>query len=206
MRIAELIPCTEVEGPGRRAALWFQGCSIRCPDCCNPRYLDPRGGLDRSPADLAPELAALPVEGITLLGGEPLDQAADLEALLRAVRATSSLGVILFTGHPWNVVEERFSQILPWCDLVKCGPFVAAQAPDSRRWIGSTNQTLHFLTGRYRPLEAAWPPARREIEIHLVGDRVVVNGSPFPEELFSAVPHDRGASQPTGGTRAKDHS
>lgn len=33
------IPCTEVEGPGKRAALWVQGCDKRCVGCCNPDYL-----------------------------------------------------------------------------------------------------------------------------------------------------------------------
>ncbi|RCK81654.1 MAG: Ribonucleotide reductase of class III (anaerobic), activating protein [Candidatus Ozemobacter sibiricus] len=181
MRIAELIKLTEVEGPGRRAALWLQGCSIRCPGCCNPEFLDPHGGQDRDPLALADELAALPVEGLTLLGGEPLDQAAELEILLRRLRARGDFGVILFTGYPWNIVRTRFPQILDCCDLVKAGPFEAAHHPDPRRWIGSTNQTIHALTDRYRNLAAAWPAARREIEIHLRGDAIVINGTPLPD-------------------------
>ncbi|NLI78661.1 MAG: radical SAM protein [Candidatus Riflebacteria bacterium] len=180
MRIADLIPLTEVEGPGTRAALWVQGCSIRCPGCCNPAYLDPAGGRDRAPMALADELAALPVEGLTLLGGEPLDQAADLLVLLQRLRERSRLGIILFTGHPWPTVQERFPEILPWCDLVKAGPFEAGRHPDSRRWIGSANQTVHALTGRYRSLAESWPAARREIEIHLRADDIVVNGTPLP--------------------------
>ncbi|MDI9627955.1 MAG: 4Fe-4S cluster-binding domain-containing protein [Acidobacteriota bacterium] len=30
---------TEAEGPGRRAALWVQGCQFLCPGCCNPNFL-----------------------------------------------------------------------------------------------------------------------------------------------------------------------
>lgn len=189
MRIAELIKLTEVEGPGRRAALWLQGCSIRCPGCCNPEFLDPHGGLDRDPLALADELAALPVEGLTLLGGEPLDQAAELESLLRRLRANSKLGIILFTGYPWEIVRARFPQILDCCDLIKAGPFAAALHPDPRRWIGSTNQTVHALTDRYRALAAAWPAARREIEIHLRGDAIVINGTPWPDGHWPGPRH-----------------
>ena len=39
LNLASWIPCTEVEGPGRRAALWVQGCDKRCIGCCNPGYL-----------------------------------------------------------------------------------------------------------------------------------------------------------------------
>ena len=39
LNLASFVACTESEGPGRRAALWVQGCSKRCPGCCNAAYL-----------------------------------------------------------------------------------------------------------------------------------------------------------------------
>ena len=39
LNLASWLPCTEVEGPGKRAALWVQGCDKRCVGCCNPGYL-----------------------------------------------------------------------------------------------------------------------------------------------------------------------
>src|SRR5579872_6175954 len=44
MQIAQVIPCTEAEGPGKRFAIWFQGCPLRCPGCCNPEFLPFQGG------------------------------------------------------------------------------------------------------------------------------------------------------------------
>jgi anaerobic ribonucleoside-triphosphate reductase activating protein len=44
LRVAQVVPCTEAEGPGRRFALWFQGCPLRCPGCCNPEMLPFEGG------------------------------------------------------------------------------------------------------------------------------------------------------------------
>ena len=41
---AQIVPCTEAEGPGARFALWFQGCPLRCPGCCNPEMLPFEGG------------------------------------------------------------------------------------------------------------------------------------------------------------------
>jgi len=236
MRIADIVRCTEVEGPGKRTAVWFQGCSIRCPDCCNPSYFDPAGGMDADPIGLAKEIAGLnvagvtlhseeplglaaaghpgptrvevegvtlhgekslgfaaashleptrvEVEGVTLLGGEPLDQAEELEVFLRCFRAISSLGVFLFTGHTWPTVQERFAHLVRWCDIIKCGPFVKTLTPDNRRWIGSANQTIHFVSDRYRPMEENWPRSRREIEIHLDNDWITINGSPFADDLF----------------------
>ena len=33
LQVAQIVSCTEAEGPGRRLALWFQGCPLRCPGC-----------------------------------------------------------------------------------------------------------------------------------------------------------------------------
>src|SRR6059058_3547475 len=50
--VAHIVPCTEAEGPGKRFALWFQGCPLRCPGCCNPEMLPFEGGESRRVDDL----------------------------------------------------------------------------------------------------------------------------------------------------------
>ena len=49
VRIATRVCDTEAEGPGRRWALWVQGCPLRCPGCCNPELLPlrARDGSDK---------------------------------------------------------------------------------------------------------------------------------------------------------------
>ena len=42
MQIAQVVPVTEAEGPGKRFAVWFQGCPLRCPGCCNPERSEER--------------------------------------------------------------------------------------------------------------------------------------------------------------------
>src|SRR5947209_6849014 len=48
IRVAQIVPCTEAEGPGKRFALWFQGCPLRCAGCCNPEMLPFEGGREVS--------------------------------------------------------------------------------------------------------------------------------------------------------------
>ncbi len=36
LNLASIRMCTESEGPGRRLAIWVQGCKKRCTGCCNP--------------------------------------------------------------------------------------------------------------------------------------------------------------------------
>ena len=82
LRWSRFLASTTAEGPGLRSALWVQGCSVHCPGCFNPQLWAEMGGRVENPADLAERFVAdalsAGVEGITLLGGEPFDQAAAL--------------------------------------------------------------------------------------------------------------------------------
>src|SRR5262245_40960141 len=108
LRLAQVVPCTAAEGPGRRFALWFQGCPLRCPGCCNPEMLPFEGGRAVGLADVLRQVRAAAaeqgVEGITLLGGEPLAHVSAAAALARAVRA-DGLSVMVFSGY--TLAEAR---------------------------------------------------------------------------------------------------
>src|SRR5580765_153763 len=86
LSIAMVVPVTEAEGPGKRFALWFQGCPLRCPGCCNPEMLSFDGGRELPVAELAERAIASKSEGISLLGGEPLAHAAPAAEFARRVR------------------------------------------------------------------------------------------------------------------------
>ena len=90
LRVAQIVPCTEAEGPGKRFALWFQGCPLRCPGCCNPEMLPFDGGEPMTLAEVVDLLRrtheAKELEGITLLGGEPTAHAVAATALARLAR------------------------------------------------------------------------------------------------------------------------
>ncbi|MBC8073048.1 MAG: 4Fe-4S cluster-binding domain-containing protein, partial [Deltaproteobacteria bacterium] len=79
IEIAYAVSCTAAEGPHLRFALWLQGCSLRCPGCCNPELFERGRGHARDTSALGGDVIAaareLGIEGITVLGGEPLEQA-----------------------------------------------------------------------------------------------------------------------------------
>ena len=74
LAVARVLHRTTAEGPYLRSAVWIQGCSIRCPGCINPHLFEFAEGTV-APTVLAEEIVAANVEGLTLLGGEPFDQA-----------------------------------------------------------------------------------------------------------------------------------
>jgi anaerobic ribonucleoside-triphosphate reductase activating protein len=146
------MPRSRANGPGLRAALWLQGCTLACPGCFNPETHPAAGGTLHSAAALAAEIAALPdIEGLTVLGGEPLQQIPALTAFLSALRTRSSLSIILFTGFEPVEIQRLpgAPELLALCDVLIAGRFRQEQvvAVDLR---GSANKQVIFLTSRYK--------------------------------------------------------
>jgi anaerobic ribonucleoside-triphosphate reductase activating protein len=180
VNVAFLVPRTEAEGPGARFAVWVQGCPLRCPGCCNPEMLPFEPREARDPAQLAEEALAAGVEGVSLLGGEPFAQAAPLARFARRVRE-GGLSVMVFSGFTLEQLREREDEgaaaLLAQTDLLVDGPYLQAQRTTSRRWIGSENQGLRFLTDRYREDDPRFTEPNT-IELRLVGDELQINGWP----------------------------
>lgn len=159
LRYARFLAATDVEGPGRRAALWLQGCSIRCPGCFNPHLWSTRGGQETPTATEALLLVEQALQagsrGLTLLGGEPFEQAA-AAAVVASTFRSAGLGVMTFTGYTypdlqrWAQDRADIAALLEATDLLADGPYLADRPDRIRPWVGSTNQGLRALTERYR--------------------------------------------------------
>lgn len=181
MRVAMMVEDTGAEGPGRRFALWMQGCTIRCPGCCNPQMFAAEGGAEHETAALARTIAAQPgLEGVSILGGEPFEQPAALADLTRRVK-DAGLSVMIYTGYTLEALRARADAdtdaALAATDLLVDGRFDQALYETKRRWIGSSNQRLHFLSDRY----TADDPRFREpntVEVRIRNGEVIVTGWP----------------------------
>jgi anaerobic ribonucleoside-triphosphate reductase activating protein len=184
LQIAQIVACTEAEGPGRRFALWFQGCPLRCPGCCNPEMLPFEGGQAIAVGAVVQQVAEAAelqgVEGITLLGGEPLAHAAGAAVLAREVRALG-LTVMVFSGYTLEEARQlpdpAVADLLALTDILVDGPYVREQPDTQQRWIGSTNQRIHFLSDRYNADDPRWLLSNT-LEIRLRGAELSVNGFP----------------------------
>ena len=181
LRVHRFLAHTRVEGPGERACLWVQGCAIRCPGCAVPAAWPRAGGESLEVDELAERILLGPsVEGVTFVGGEPFAQAAALAALGRLLRS-AGLSVVTFTGHTLDELRARPAQgvaeLLAVTDLLIDGPYRRDLADLSRPWVGSSNQRYHFLTDRYRHLEAVLLEIPNQLEIRFQPSGVVlVNG------------------------------
>ncbi|MFT4009182.1 MAG: 4Fe-4S single cluster domain-containing protein [Nocardioidaceae bacterium] len=181
LHIGALTPTTEAEGPGQRFAVWAQGCTIRCSGCFNPHLWGTSGGMEIDPQELAGQAIAQDVEGVTLLGGEPFDQAEAFAVFASAVR-TAGLSVMTFTGHYLDALTgiqapPGAAALLAQTDLLVDGPYMADDPDHARPWVGSRNQGFHLLTDRYAHLTAELSTLSDRLEIRVsAGGDIRING------------------------------
>lgn len=159
LNIAHTIPSSAVNGPGERFVIWVQGCSLRCAHCWNPDTWSQRPRRTVDPLDLVETvLASSGIEGVTLTGGEPFQQASDVSLLASHVRQ-AGLSVMAYTGYELSELrsEDQMS-LLAQCDVVVAGRYRHQLRSLGLPWRGSSNQTVHFLTDRYGPTDMRCEP------------------------------------------------
>ena len=175
LRLHAFLPCSRANGPGNRAVIWVQGCSFHCPGCYNPTTHERHGGEIVTVDALYERITALHgIEGITVSGGEPLQQRRPLMRLLHRVRQTG-LSVVLWTGFTWEEVQRMpEAHRLPTCvDVLIAGRFDATRRI-ARHLRGSDNKTVHFLSGRYRQADIEAVP---ESEVIIAPDgQITISG------------------------------
>jgi anaerobic ribonucleoside-triphosphate reductase activating protein len=165
-----VLPRSKANGPGLRYVIWSQGCTLACAGCFNPQTHPPGGpGLVREAGELADAVLAEPgIEGVTLSGGEPLEQPAAVAAFCRRVKARSGLGIIVLTGFTRAEIErapERMAAVGD-ADMVIAGRY-NARLHLGTGLRGSSNKVYWTRTGRYLAADFAAVP---EVELILAPD------------------------------------
>jgi anaerobic ribonucleoside-triphosphate reductase activating protein len=152
MNIAHIEEQSFIYGPGCRFVIWTQGCSIHCEGCWNQSMWNFEANIIMPVESLFQKILAEKdsVEGLTLLGGEPLDQYEDTLELLRQCWNTG-MSTMLFTGYEMEEIHaKQMSAILDVTDILITGRYEEEKRTLESQWIGSTNQEIHFLSNRYK--------------------------------------------------------
>ncbi len=190
MLLHAFVPVSRANGPGLRAVVYFQGCSLQCPGCWNPSSHKFRG-IEVTVPEVAQRFEEArrlePLEGATFSGGEPMQQAEGLLELMREIRKTApaaSLG--MFTGYTESElasgrfvtrlgadVEQKFElwrAVRGLLDFAVMGRYDQTQ-PSIAPLRTSRNQRLVLFSRRYE--EGDIGPQLVEISIEESGKSVL---------------------------------
>jgi anaerobic ribonucleoside-triphosphate reductase activating protein len=182
VRVHAVEPRSRANGPGVRFVVWFQGCTLGCPGCFNPatHAVDPaRGAPGDIPIDeLAAAMAAAGATGLSLSGGEPLQQPQAARALLDAARARG-MSTLAFSGYTIDEIRglPGGPEVLARLDVLIDGRYVAGDrlATGLR---GSANQRIQLLTDRHSLAEVEATPVA-EIRIGPGGEVILTGVDPL---------------------------
>jgi anaerobic ribonucleoside-triphosphate reductase activating protein len=170
-------PLSLVNGPGKRAVVWVQGCTLNCAACFNPQTHPAFAGKNWPVDRLVKSILGREnvIEGITISGGEPLQQLLPLINLTRKVKDHSNLSILVFSGFSLEEIQRIPSahSLLECVDVLIAGRYLANKRC-ATGLIGSSNKTILFLTERYKMTDL--PPVPNAEVIVKTNGEVVLSG------------------------------
>lgn len=158
MNVARILYPVNVLGPGRRIGVWLAGCDRACPGCSNPELWERRQEYEISVRRLLALIEGVaekhPVDGFTITGGEPMNQAEELSALMEELRVISG-DILVYTGGLLEEIRARGDvheeRVLAQAAVLIDGSYVET-LNDGSLLRGSSNQRIHILNAAYEPL------------------------------------------------------
>lgn len=176
--IHAIITHSRVNGPGVRSVVYFQGCDLGCTGCWNPATHAFVGRARRAEDVAAQILSIVGIDGVTLSGGEPMQQGPALATLMSILKARRpSLSIGMYSGYSERELDASavWRDVRQHLDFAVLGRFVAAK-PSSLPLRTSANQILRLFSGLYR--EEDFQP--QECEVQITQDGLVeITGFPL---------------------------
>lgn len=133
-------------GNGKRIGIWVQGCSLGCKGCISQTLHTKKGGKDIDIEDLADEIAKNEhyFNGLTITGGEPFQQYAQLIAFCAWLKQKTKLEIYVFSGYSLDELLKKFPDqlFLKYIDYLMDGRYIQ-EKHDNQNVRGSSNQTLY---------------------------------------------------------------
>ncbi|WP_214745658.1 anaerobic ribonucleoside-triphosphate reductase activating protein [Exiguobacterium sp. s189] len=148
MRILSVVEESVVDGPGIRTVIFTAGCPHHCKGCHNPSSWNPAGGEEFEVDEIVRRIELSGWDGVTISGGEPFLQSAELAKL---VKACKSLGknVWVYTGYTMEQLvamqDGAVQTVLDYADVLVDGRFEQSLRDMGLRFRGSSNQRIIFL-------------------------------------------------------------
>ena len=147
INVAGIIGESFSDGPGIRCVVFAQGCRHRCPGCHNPETHSFEGGRWVEIRDVLRLMRKNPLlNGITLSGGDPFEQAESFGALAELAKK-NGYHVMTYTGYLFEFLvehqeEKGWRRLLTWTDVLVDGPFDLARRFPASKFRGSGNQRI----------------------------------------------------------------
>lgn len=183
MNVARILYPVQVLGPGNRVGIWLCGCSRACKGCSNPELWEQKPEYEISPTEVYKLIQKIAlshtIDGFTISGGEPMDQASSLAELLRLISEISD-DILIYTGYQIEDLKAKCDpvtdDVLRKASVLIDGAYVEEQN-DGVVLRGSSNQRIHVLNKKYEDQYQSYlAEAHNQIQNFTTADGVVSVG------------------------------
>ncbi|MCM1134758.1 MAG: radical SAM protein [Clostridium sp.] len=192
MYIERILSPIETLGPGKRLVIWVRGCSKHCRGCANPELWDTSNARNFSVGDIAKMIqniySAGPFDGVTISGGDPLEQKNELLMLLAEINRITD-DVLVYTGYTYEEVcallsKEELSALRDRLSVLIDGRYMELLNTKDTVLRGSSNQRIIYFNEKYK----------KKYEEYLLEGRKIQNVY-LGSQLISVGIHDRKEKQ-----------
>lgn len=152
MKYANIKKHDIANGPGIRVSLFVSGCNHHCKGCFNSEAWDFNYGNSFTNDTIEEIITALDksyIEGLSLLGGEPLEevnQPSVLELILEVKAKLPNKTIWLYSGFTYeeinNMKTTEIKNILQNIDVLVDGKFIIDLYDPALFFRGSSNQRI----------------------------------------------------------------
>lgn len=157
MNYAEIKNLDVANGKGIRVSLFVCGCRIHCKNCFNAKLQDFNYGYtfgEEQLQNIITLLANEHVDGLSILGGEPLEKE-NIDTILYVVKEVRKVygntkSIWLWTGYLYEnlILDERIREIFKHVDILIDGQFIEELKDFRLQYRGSSNQRVIELDNR----------------------------------------------------------
>jgi len=148
IRVSGVMQDSIVDGPGLRYVLFTQGCYHNCKGCHNPETHSFEGGKLVTVKRLLELLDKNPLtQGVTLSGGEPFEQPAQVAIFAKEVKKRG-LHLMCYSGYTFEQLVKKgetdpaVAELLSCLDTLVDGKFILEQRSLNLLFRGSRNQRI----------------------------------------------------------------
>lgn len=148
MNYLQIEKTSVANGPGVRVVLWVSGCKVHCKGCQNPESWDFFAGKlfdEDAKQELFDALDKPYIRGITISGGNPLDQSAEIFYLINEIkRKFPTKDIWLYSGYTFEELRhsrEKMKAVIS-VDVLVDGPYIEEQRDITLAFRGSKNQRI----------------------------------------------------------------
>jgi len=145
----------------------------------NQELWDKSSGKDTAAEDLLNQIIDSKVDGVTYIGGEPLQQGEELLTLSECIR-NIGLDIVLFTGYEMEELDSVQKSIADLASVIIAGRYVESKRDTYLTHRGSSNQKIIVKDESLKPF---YSEEVRQVEIIIDEDSETYLG--FPEDFLN---------------------